>query len=746
MKAKIVREGMRKMRLTMVIAALTLLAAAAAIMYLAGCTETLEGVTFQNQKPVVEFVNIPLEGQRFSRNPVVYWFGSDPDGLIDYYRYHVVTVNRVGFTAPEDYIDTLNDSEWTIIDVDPAESDPHTENTIMLAADPNDPVNSFVSQWVFLQAFDMEGLGSDIVFRLFSRNDHPPESEMQRQAYRHYLPFVNGTSESIVAGVRLFWYGTDRIDYPEGDWPPLEYEWRMYGPYPDSLYTALIDSFVKPVLVTIDGFLYDYEDTVEHCDTTFGDSVTIACDTIAVADIVSGAVELPAWASITSKLYIDAPGFRDDTVNFNRLVDSSFDSTRNTTWVLTDSVTLYDVFRNHVPTETVEEHFVFWMRCRDDAFVADLVPAFDTFTVIEPRKERAIVVVDLSHGGGLSGTRAIHLDTCKAFWRKSINRWIDQGPTGVEYDDVFMGTTGIFRGLAPDYVNVLIVNDVPLKTLLQHKIMILYDDNITNTRFMSHSDNIYKAIDAGVNVWATWRAATFGSPGDGPNWHVNPGFDYMYYFGVIGTVYSGWFCLATACHPASTCNQMGLEPDRVEDFNGAYALDSINWPNLTIDTNLLKKRYLWSGWPCETGYRSEHPGLPEVDWSMRTTLTEPLYLYKSSYTESPGQPANHPRGGNYNMEGKPVGIRLPTSAFRTVHFNFTPLAIDSLQMQMVVNNVLDWLYEGYASPVADGMRYPDAPTKISTSDARERYWRRCDERALEKKLLMESEGLAKTAP
>ena len=609
----------------------------------------------------------------------------------------------------------------------------------MLAADPNDPVNSFVSQWVFLQGFDMEGLGSDIVFRLFSRNDHPPESYMQREAYKHYLPFVNGTRESIVAGVRMFWYGSDRIDYPEGDWPPLEYEWRLYGPYPDSLFTALIDSFVKPVLVTIDGFLYDYEDTVEHCDTTFGDSATITCDTIAVADIISGAVEYPTWADTTRKFYINDPGFQDND-NFNRLVNSSFDSTRNTTWVLTDSVTLFDVFRYHVPTKTVEEHYVFWVRCRDDAFVADLVPAFDTFTVIEPRKERAVVVIDFSDhaGSATTGTKPISLDTCRAFWRKSINRW----PQGVEYDDEYLGDTGILKWVTPDYVEGL----APLKVLLQHKIVILYDDNICTHKFTSHSDNIYKAIDAGVNVWATWRAATFGSSGDPPSWNVFPGLDYLYYFGVIRTVYSGWFCLAAACHTASKCYEMGLDPDRIEDFDGAYALDSINWPNLTIDTNLLKTRYKWRGWPCETGYRPEHPGLPEVDWSMRTTLTEPLYLYKSLYTESPGQPANHPRGGNYNMEGKPVEIRQASTAFRTVHFNFTPLAIDSLQMQMVVNNVLDWLYEGYTSPVADGMRYPDAPRMISPSDARERYWRRCDERALEKKLLMESENLAKTAP
>ena len=62
-----------------------------AVLFLAGCTSTLDGDVYENKKPIVYFATIPPEGQDFSSNPVIYWYGTDNDGLIDYYRYHIAT-------------------------------------------------------------------------------------------------------------------------------------------------------------------------------------------------------------------------------------------------------------------------------------------------------------------------------------------------------------------------------------------------------------------------------------------------------------------------------------------------------------------------------------------------------------------------------------------------------------------------------------------------------------------------------
>jgi len=723
------------------LAALGLLLIALSVLYLVGCTDTLDGEVYGNQKPIVHFANIPPEGGRFSRNETVYWYGTDPDGLIDYYRYHVAKVNDVGFIAPEDYILTVHDSDWIEIDIDSAQTDPQTENIIPLAADFDDPVNTYVSQWIFLQAFDMEGLGSDIIFRLFSRNDHSPETRIL-PIPSTYLPFVNGDSGGVVTGVKLAWSGSDRLDYPEADWPPFEFEWRLYGPYDDSLFSIVVDSFVQCVFVTIDGFVYGVNDTVVHCDTTYGDSTIITCDTFAVSDLCSEEEDVPTWGLLERKFSVDDTNFINSPA-FNRLVDCSCnddpppdDPTKDCIdpWVLNTSEILYDVYKNAQFDTTVQMWFMFWVRCRDDAFVADLVPTFDSFEVIDPRYERDVVVVDFA--GMPSARWCFPLKEVRtAYWVDAINNW----KPDVDFDTTGIGGNTGGEGISPDYIDVARRLKVPLVMLLKHKVVILYDDRISGWNFGSYSHNVYTAIDAGVNVWATWRVPL--EPNVSRHDFTIPPL-YTDYFGVSRMVYSGWY-VAAAC-PCLTIPDSLKQcvPARIEDFIGAYAIDSLEWPNLTIDTALLHNRFQWSHAtkydsclsyiPSKTAfpYLPPSPAFPEVNWSVRAPRrpTEVLYLYKSVYG------SDHPEGDLYNMEGNPVAHRLSTTQFRTVHFNFTPLPIQQDSMQKVVNKVLDWLYPSDLSSPTSKIRYPDAPVRLSVSQARERYWQRCEELAREKEM------------
>jgi len=716
------------------LAALGLLLIALSALYLAGCTDTLDGEVYENQKPVVHFANIPPEGGRFSRNETVYWYGTDPDGLIDYYRYYVAKVSDIGFMAPEDYILKVSDSDWIEIDIDSAQTNPQTENIIPLAADFDDPVNTYVSQWIFLQAFDMEGLGSDIVFRLFSRNDHPPETRILPIPPTS-LPFVNGDSGGVVTGVKLGWSGSDRLDYPEADWPPFEFEWRLYGPYSKSLFSIMVDSFVQCVFVTIDGFVYDVNDTVVYCDTTYGDITIITCDTFAVSDLCSEEEDVPTWGHLEKKFSVDDTSFINNPA-FNRLVDCSCnddpppdDPTKNCIdpWVLNTSEILYNVYKNAQFDTTVQMKFMFWVRCRDDAFVADLVPTFDSFPVIDPRYEREVIVVDLA-GMPSAGWCLPVKEVRTAYWVDAINNW----KPDVDFDTTGIGGNTGGEGISPDYIDVAMRLEVPLVILLKHKVAILYDDRISGWNFSDVSHNVYTAIDAGVNVWATWRVPLEPNVSERA---INIPFDYTWYFGVSRMTYSNWSGLALV-----PCWGGDYEPARVEDFIGAYAIDSLEWPNLTIDTALLHNRFQWSpaasldsclGFiPSKTAfpYLPPSPAFPEVNWSVRSPWrpTEVLYLYKSVYG------SDHPEGGVYNMEGNPIAHRMNTTQFRTVHFNFTPLPIQQDSMQKVVNKVLDWLFPSELSSPTNKIRYPDAPIRVSVSQARERYWQRCEERAREK--------------
>ncbi len=707
-------------------------------LYLSGCTKTVEGDVKANQKPVVYFANIPPDGQSFSRNPEVYWYGTDPDGLIVRYRYYIVTVDEIGTTPPEDFILTVPDSLWTYVDVDPKESDPKTKNIIPLIADQDNPTNRYVSQWVFLQAFDMEGLASDIVYRLFSRNDHAPDTRIYE--FKTDTPFVNAVQEGgIVTGVRMRWLGLDPIDYP-GEAPPFEFQWRLYGPYDDSTFEDLKSRFYKTVLLTTDGQVYQEGDTIIRCDTTYGDSMSVACDTIDVTEYISNPSPI-SWGSLEQKFLVDDPEFINDTA-LNKVADSSWDDEDNDVWVYKTSDTMWNVYWNDPDTVTQQKHFIFWVRSRDDAFVPDLVPAFADFTVINPRFERDVLVMDFTLRTSLTSSLPLDYSVPADYWKKVLKAW----KPDIQYDDTTEIMTDYAPGITPDYIKAYQIGEsVPLRLLLQHKILILYDDQINLGLLVkaNRDANVYKAIDAGVNVWVTMRAPIVPN-NEFEEWAVIPPEEYARYFGVQQLVYSAWnqhsvslmfklYYDANNTPEDERYLQPDISPDRIEDFIGAYSMHPESWPDLSVDTNRLHNMYMWVpyGFPPTFlqyateafGFMPEHPGLPEVGWSVRSNVTEVLYLYKSFYG------SNHPLKGNYNMEGNPVAHRLETSLFRTVHFNFTPLALDTAQMQVVVDSVLNWLYPEDLTEPVNKIRYPNAALQISVSEARANYWRRNDERA-----------------
>ena len=741
-------DNVAKNRLVSALLLFLLLIIPLSFLFVSGCRSDWQGEATGNIAPTVGFINSPPESTNFSKNSVIYWWGSDPDGIIAYFRYHVATVDEIGDPAPDSillmtYIETVDDTSWTYIDVDVANSQPGTQEIIKLSADLSDPVNTFVRQYVFLQAFDEEGLGSRIASRIFARNDNPPQTLLFNPPSLD-LPFVDAVqSGGIITGVKMRWKGEDLIDFPQ-DPPPFEFEYRLYGPYNDSVLNIVTSQFFTIRYVTSDGKVFKIGDIIIRCDTTITLPQITECDTT-VSPPTCSTLTLPPDTAVTCDTLVvslttptDARGGLEDFFDiedtlftadsiFNSVVFRSSNSIDGGPWVEKTADTIFNVFATYKDSisdfpdrdTTVEMSFVFWIRCRDDAQVPDIVPAFKTVRVLNPRYEREILIVDGTEYLFTTkwSNRSLHVDSARGLWYDVIKKWADTR----EGSSLYLDTSKILNLPGNHYRDYLqtknTAESVPLATLLKHKLIILYNESAKHAGIDNYVlPNIYKAIDAGVNVWVMMRAAV--GPGDRNPLQLNGASpNYARYFGVTQVVYTGWGChaIGTKCSPQA----------RIEDFIGATARQP-GWVDMVVDTFRLRTMLNWSAssdtslhwYPTQLNY-----GLPEVGWSIRTFGTELLYKYNSFYGPT------HPLGDRYVFEAAPVAHRLNAGLYRTVHCNFTPMVLDTFAFQSMADSVLNWLYDpslGTGAPPAKP-RYNDSKLSLTIENARENYRARVEE-------------------
>lgn len=255
------------------------------IPLIVGCSKLKNKVVkhVTDQSPIVYLVNIPPTDSKSSTNPRIYWYGTDPDGYIIKYQYlvipEIVSYDSNGTTVERDlglipkldgYIDSFFVKD--IESISPAKWNPdsiasflssRTYNSIPYHIFPEsviveDSVGSeenvrlfaeldtikWVSQYIFIRAVDNEDLTSKIwkpdqkggnVFRRFSRNNHPPETEILWDTtlgvgVYYCLPETTATWK----GIKISWEGSDPIDYPAKQ-PEFLYKWELLGPFEDTL-------------------------------------------------------------------------------------------------------------------------------------------------------------------------------------------------------------------------------------------------------------------------------------------------------------------------------------------------------------------------------------------------------------------------------------------------------------------------------------------------------------------------------
>ena len=132
-----------------------------------GCTKEVEGPERVNQPPIVQFVNIPVAGSQFSSDTTIYWYGTDVDGFIRYFRYAVIESTVVGGDPLGFIYGNKADIDWTVLEV--TLENPNSNSKVNMSADVKDPVRKYVSSYVFLQAIDNLGEESDVIYRMSFR-------------------------------------------------------------------------------------------------------------------------------------------------------------------------------------------------------------------------------------------------------------------------------------------------------------------------------------------------------------------------------------------------------------------------------------------------------------------------------------------------------------------------------------------------------------------------------------------------
>ncbi|MCH9023876.1 MAG: hypothetical protein IH931_00960 [candidate division Zixibacteria bacterium] len=731
-------DNVAKNRLVSALLLFLLLTVPLSLLFVSGCSSDWQGEASANIAPTVGFINSPPESTNFSRNSVIYWWGSDPDGIIAFFRYHVATFDELGIDTPDEYIRKVDDTNWTVLEVDVSSSQPGTQAIIKLSADLDDPVNRFVLQYVFLQAFDEEGMGSTIVWRIFGRNDNPPQTVLFNPPAID-LPFVDAEQAGgIITGVKLRWRGEDLIDFPQ-DPPPFEFEYRLYGPYDDSVFNLVSSQFFTIRYVTSDGKVFKIGDIIIRCDTiitlpqltecdttvsppkcstlTLPPDTAVTCDTL----VVSLTTPTDARGGLEDFFDIENTAFTSDTI-FNSVVFESQNSIDGGTWVEKTGDTIFNVFASYkangaaAADTTVEMNFVFWIRCRDDAQVPDIVPAFKAVRVLNPRYEREILIVDATEHLIITtwSNRWIRDDSARGFWYDVIKKWADSRDDPSLYLD-----TSRTPQAGKHYVDYLqtkrTLDTISIATLLKHKLVVLYNESAKHAVIDEFVlPKIYKAIDAGVNVWVMMRAAV--GPGDRNPLSLNGASpNYARYFGVTQVIYSGWGCHAIGlnCSPQA----------RIEDFIGATARQP-GWVDMVVDTFRLRNLLNWDH-AANPAYRWDsnqtNYGLPEVGWSIRTFGTELLYKYVSFYGPT------HPLPEQFIFHAAPVAHRLNAGTYRTVHCNFTPIVLDTLAFQSMADSVLNWLYDPSLGAPTAKPRYNDSKLNYTIEESRENYRARVEE-------------------
>jgi len=190
--------------------ALSLVAMAGLVV---GCGD-MAGTATVNQRPIVEFTNVPADQDTFSYAPVVTWKGRDADGFVEHYSYADI-IDSTALLDPQYYINFIPEEAWI--------QTAATSDTVYLLTE-----SGAITQHVFyLKCTDDRDAESVITYRTFYRTNLPPRvPEVKWMFYSD-----SAYHENSIVPDTLY-----SLDEPNETWPGLGFNWRSSDPDDRELY------------------------------------------------------------------------------------------------------------------------------------------------------------------------------------------------------------------------------------------------------------------------------------------------------------------------------------------------------------------------------------------------------------------------------------------------------------------------------------------------------------------------------
>ncbi len=673
------------------------LSVAIGLLFVYGCgTLENQGGPGENRLPEVFIVNVPADGSEFSISPTVYWYGTDSDGRVLRYDYTVVTGAEVdsvtaeigGSQSPvEKYIAfVLNDQfpRWISVFVDSADAgELPTEEQIRLFAAPFaatcdtvwiyirdnlgnridsnavlvDCQSDTISQFFFIRAIDDQAANSEIKYRSFRRRNHWPETEIASgfNQYTEYISLPNLTQ--TYNGIRVYWSGSDRLDFLPPSVPLLEYHWRLYGPYPFDPSAPE----ARPTLADTLGRQPVYES--QNPDPLVG-----------------------VWVRDTTTVIYD----------LWRQADLSPDPFNDT-------------------TITRAGWFMLVVTARDDAFISDESPSVATFKALNPKFERKMVYIDEGWYSIDTYTNPSRRPsetepfTNQAFYWNLVKSVYPEADTMLDFW-WRSKTPPPFKDCPPSMNRPRCGNYVSLEMLARHRMAFVTDDDVYDQISPAGAppsvrDTYRKYLDAGGMIWIIGRhsllPATETSQGSkerlfdlctfGTNVYDNLGCNYL---DIEGMYYPGWRANAI---PINRVGEPARESTTNDEFVAAQLIATgTGLPErLEIDKSRVDSMYL--SFLVYNALNSLRPqpinGVPDVNFLVLGSNSTPLYTFESW---RPGGPIP-PSGGPSFSHGKPVGHRRigpnrETPLYKTCYMTFPLYFIKQEQSEELFRKMIDWFF------------------------------------------------------
>ena len=238
--------------------------------------------TFFSIDTLIYFADFKLNTPNFyvfNYAPIIYWYGTDPDGFVESYSYADIDEDFApeAIADPESYKSQIPPYKWV--------NTPSTFTIIYLLSAAGDTTEHVV----YLRCYDNDGASSNIVYRTFFRSNQAPNT-----------PLIKWDEQSDSEYDTLNYITTDTLGYVMDDtlyslnsvsptWPGIILRWKGDDPDDKELYT---------IPLTYQYYLMMQEEDGEFSDTVWEWSQEELTDDqeVTIVGLETGSYKFTVWS------------------------------------------------------------------------------------------------------------------------------------------------------------------------------------------------------------------------------------------------------------------------------------------------------------------------------------------------------------------------------------------------------------------------------------------------------------------